>query len=77
MDQTGAYALEHAVEKWQAKGTKVFYVGMQDHIRETLTSTGSLHKLDEDDFFSTFESAIRHISILENKSIDQETGQGA
>jgi sulfate permease, SulP family len=77
MDQTGAYALEHAVEKWQAKGTKVFYVGMQDHIRETLTSTGSLHRLDEDDFFSTFESAIRHISILENKAIDQEAGQGA
>jgi sulfate permease, SulP family len=77
IDQTGAYALEHAVEKWQARGVKVLFVGMQDDLHQTLLSTGALHKFDDNLFFDTFESAIKHIAFVEDKRPELEIDQRA
>lgn len=66
VDQTGAYALENAVDKWESKGTKVLFVGMQPHIKQTLEATGVIHKIDMQNCFDGFEDAIEAIANIED-----------
>lgn len=65
VDQTGAYALEDAVERWESRGVKVLFVGMQPHIRRVLESTGAIHKIDMENCFAQFEEAIAAIDAFE------------
>lgn len=63
VDQTGAFALESAMEKWEARGIKVLFVGMQPHIQKTLEDTGAKVKLEN--CFERFEKAIDAIDLWE------------
>ncbi|HEY9871561.1 MAG TPA: SulP family inorganic anion transporter [Candidatus Obscuribacterales bacterium] len=65
VDQTGAYALEDAVERWESRGIKVLFVGMQPHIRHVLDSTGAIHKIGMENCFDQFEDAIKAIDAFE------------
>ncbi len=69
VDQTGAYALEHAVERWEDRGIKVLFVGMQPHVRQALEATGALHKIGMENSFDQFEEAIEAIDAFEAKRI--------
>jgi SulP family sulfate permease len=65
VDQTGAYALEDAVERWESRGIKVLFVGMQPHIRHVLELTGAIHRSDMENCFAQFEEAIEAIDAFE------------
>jgi sulfate permease, SulP family len=67
VDQTGAYSLENAIDKWESKGTKVLFVGMQPHIKQTLEATGAIHKIDMQNCFDQFEDAIEAIANFEDR----------
>lgn len=67
VDQTGANALEHAIEKWEAKGIKVLFVGMQSHVRKTLGATGAIHKIDLENCFEHYEEALSAIDSFESR----------
>lgn len=72
VDQTGAYALEDAIEKWEAKGIKVLFVGMDPTIRKTLEDTGAVHRIDMDNCFDEFEQAIDAIQRFETGITEEE-----
>lgn len=69
VDQTGAFALENAIEKWEEKGIKVLFVGLEQKIRQTLEDTGALHRIDMDNCFDKFEEALEAIATTELKSV--------
>ncbi|PZM82625.1 MAG: sodium-independent anion transporter [Candidatus Melainabacteria bacterium] len=71
VDQTGAFALETAIEKWQAKGIKVLFVGISPHIRETLNDIGA--QIDMGNCFERFEKALDAIDLWETESSVQES----
>ncbi len=73
IDQTGAFALETAIEKWQQKGTKVLFVGLQPHIKETLENTGA--KIELKHCFEHFENAIEAIDEWERRGTSEEGAQ--
>lgn len=66
MDQTGAFALETAIEKWEARGIKVLFVGIQPHIRKTLEDTGA--RIDMVNSFERFEKAIEALDSLASQA---------
>lgn len=70
VDQTGAFALETAIEKWQAKGIKVLFVGISPHIRETLNNIGA--NIDMEYCFERFEKALDAIDLWETERSAQE-----
>lgn len=70
VDQTGAFALETAIEKWQAKGIKVLFVGISPHIRETLNKMGA--NIDMEYCFERFEKALDAINLWETERSAQE-----
>lgn len=72
VDQTGAYALEDAVEKWESKGIRVLFVGMQNHVRQILEDTGVIHKIDIQNCFDQYEDAIFAIDTSETTSNKEE-----
>lgn len=65
IDQTGAFAVEQALDRWEARGTKVLCVGMQTHVREALEKTGVIRKIDLDKCFETYEDAVAAIGAFE------------
>lgn len=72
IDQTGSYALENAIENWESKGIKVLFVGLPAHIRQTLTQTGAIHKIDMQNCFEHLEEGIKAIDAFE--SVRNSTG---
>lgn len=66
IDQTGAFALETAIEKWEQKGIKVLFVNMQPHILKTLEGTGA--KVTIENCFDHFEDAIEAIDDWASRS---------
>ncbi len=68
IDQTGAFALESAIEKWEAGGTKVLFVGLQPNIIKTLEDTGA--QINMGNTFELFEKAIEAIAHFEATSSD-------
>jgi anti-anti-sigma regulatory factor len=68
IDQTGAFALETAIEKWQQKGIRVILVGIQPHIRKILEDIGA--GVNEENCFDRFEKAIEAINLWETSSAD-------
>jgi SulP family sulfate permease len=68
IDQTGAYALEDVIEKWEQNGIKVLFVGLQPHVKQTLEAVGTIHKIDMQNCFDRFEDAIEAIREFEKKS---------
>lgn len=64
IDQTGAFALETAIEKWEQKGVKVLFVGMQPHIKKILEDTGA--RINFENSFERFERAIKSIDLVES-----------
>lgn len=68
IDQTGAFALETAIEKWQHKGIRVLLVGIQPNIRKILEDIGG--GVNEENCFERFENAIEAINLWETSSAD-------
>jgi sulfate permease, SulP family len=66
IDQTGAYAVEESVEKWEAKGIKVLFTGMQGPVSQTLNDMGVIHKIEMQNCFQHAEQAIESIAAVEN-----------
>jgi len=75
VDQTGAYALENAIEKWEDKGIKILFVGMEPHIKGILEDTGALHKIEMDNCFERFADAIKSIENYELGLSGRESGE--
>ncbi|MBX9953120.1 MAG: SulP family inorganic anion transporter [Candidatus Obscuribacterales bacterium] len=69
VDQTGAFALESAMEKWERRGIKVLFVGMQPHIRRTLEDIGA--KVSMENCFERFEKAVEAIDLWENGKLHE------
>lgn len=69
IDQTGAFALEHAIEKWQAAGAKILFVGMKKAISKVLEDSGA--KVDMNNSFDRFEHALEAIRLMETKKDKQ------
>lgn len=67
MDQTGAYALESAIEKWESRRIRVLFVGVPPHIRKTLEDTGA--RIDMTNSFDGFENALEAIDSLESHTV--------
>ncbi len=65
IDQTGAFALENAIEKWEEKGIKVLFVGLAPDIKKVLQDTGALHKIDMENRFDRFEDALEALKLEE------------
>lgn len=72
IDQTGAYALENAIERWETRGTKILFVSVAPHIKSILEGTGALHKMDMDNSFNSLEEAISALERYELGSSDKE-----
>lgn len=67
IDQTGAYALENAIENWESKGVKVLFIGLPAHIRQTLEQTGTIHRINLQNCFQQFEGGIQAIDRYESQ----------
>ena len=67
VDQTGAYALEDAIEQLKEQNVKVFFVGMTPIIRASLERMGTLGKIEENNCFDSFEAALQNIEVFENQ----------
>lgn len=74
IDQTGAYSLEDAIDKWEAKGVKVLFVGMQSHIERILEDTGAIHRIEMENRFDRFDDAIEAIYSFESRGKALEAG---
>lgn len=76
VDQTGAFALETAIERWQKRGIEVLFVGIPPNIRKTLEDTGA--KINMENCFERFEKAIEAIDLWETMATgDLPNGDGA
>lgn len=73
VDQTGAYALENAIDRWEEKGIKILFVGMAPHIRSTLEGTGAIHKIDMDNCFHHLDEAVNALERYEMGGSGKET----
>jgi sulfate permease, SulP family len=62
IDQTAAYGLEDAVERWRAKGIPVIFTGMLPVIKGTLENLGVLKNDDGFQVFDSTELAIETIA---------------
>lgn len=69
VDQTGAFALESAIEKWKRRGIQVLFVGMQPHIQKTLEDTGAMVAMEN--CFDHFEKAIEAIDLWETRKLSE------
>lgn len=72
IDQTGAYSLEDAIDKWEAKGVKVLFIGMRPHIERILEDTGAIHKIEIENRFDRIEDAIEAIDSFEARKQEME-----
>ncbi len=60
IDQSGAYALEEALEVWEESSSKILFVGLNDSVQTVLENVGLV--LDESNCFSTVEEAV--VSVI-------------
>lgn len=67
IDQSGAYAIEDAIEQLEEKGVKVFFVGMTVQIKAALMKIGTVYKINENHCFDSFEDALLDIDVSEKK----------
>ena len=74
IDQTGAFALENAIEKWEEKGIKVLFVGLAPDIKKVLQDTGALHKIDMENSFERFEDALEALKFEEKCTEFEQDG---
>ncbi|MCW5824666.1 MAG: SulP family inorganic anion transporter [Cyanobacteria bacterium TGS_CYA1] len=65
MDQTGAFSLETAIEKWEQNNIIALFVGMPPHIKKILEDTGA--RIDLTNSFEQFEHAINAIDVWESQ----------
>lgn len=70
IDQTGAMALESAIENWQSKGVRVLFVGLQKHIIDAIEAFGTEHRIAPDFCFDYFEDAVAYIDKCETEPHD-------
>ncbi len=71
IDQTGAMALESAIENWQAKGVRVLFVGLQKHIIDAIDAFGSEHRIAPEFCFDYFEEAVAYIDKCETAPLEE------
>lgn len=63
IDQSGAYAIEDAIEQLEKKGIKVFFVGITPIIKAALSRIGTIHKINEKYCFDSFEEALASVKV--------------
>ncbi|MDZ4834791.1 MAG: SulP family inorganic anion transporter [Candidatus Melainabacteria bacterium] len=68
IDQSGAYALDDALETWQGLPSGILFVGLNDGLREVLTGVGI--DLNESNCFNTVDGAIRQ--LIDTAGVDSE-----
>jgi len=71
IDQTGAFALESAIEKWEGRGIHVLFVGIPPNIQRTLEDTGT--KINLENNFSNFEKSVEAIIRFESGNEKQSS----
>lgn len=71
VDLSGAYALEDAEKRWESHGTKVLFVGIRPHVRQTLETVGVIHQIGMDNVFEDLHSAIAAIDEYESERAGQ------
>ena len=67
VDQSGAYAIEDAIEQLEKRNVKVFFVGMTMQIKAALTKIGTVYKINDNYCFNSFEDALLNIDVFEKK----------
>ena len=63
VDQSGAYALEDAIESLEKKDVKVFFIGITPTIEAALKRMGTLPKISKESCFDSFESALKKVEV--------------
>jgi len=64
IDQSGAYALEEALEAWEETSSKILFVGLNDSVKLVLENVGI--SLNDDNCFSTVEEAVVFVASIKN-----------
>ncbi len=67
-DQTGALALEDAVETCRSKGARVLLVGVKPHIMEILEGAGVLDVIGKENFIDEFDRALDLIANIQRRT---------
>lgn len=60
VDQSGAYALEDAIDNWKSLSIRIVFVGINISIKSTLEDIG--FSFEQSNFFATTEEAIKAIA---------------
>ena len=61
VDQTGAYALEDAIELLEKEGVRVVFVGITPLIQAALERIGTMNKIQNKNCFDSFEAVLESI----------------
>lgn len=61
IDQSGAYAIEDAIEQLEKKAVQVFFVGITPLIKASLSKIGTMEIISENHCFDSFEAALKSI----------------
>lgn len=68
IDQTGALALEEAVENCKAKGSRVIFVGVEKHIMRILEGVRTIEVIGEENFVETFDQALDIVKEVQRRT---------
>ena len=66
IDQTGAYALEDAIEQLEKQGVTVLFVGITAPIEALLKKIGTMRKIRDENCFNSFEAALSSIFTIQS-----------
>ena len=72
IDQSGAYAIEDAIEQLEKRDVKVFFVGMTPLIESALSRIGTIHKIKDGNCFDSFEGAVLEIESIQHKELSKQ-----
>ena len=70
IDQTGALALEQAVEKCKARGSRVIFVGVEPHIMKIPEGVHTIEVIGEENFVETFDQALDIVKEVQKRTYD-------
>lgn len=65
IDQTGAYAINDAIDQFAKRGVKVLSLGITPPVKAALERLGTMKKMGEENCFDSFEAAIEGIKQIE------------
>lgn len=65
IDQSGVYSIEDNIEQLEKRGVKVLFIGITPLIKSALARIGTMHKINKDYCFNSFEDALLNIKNSE------------